>query len=61
MVGLVGLMAVHFKNVHMVGSVYGARFKSYEGGQGLVSNVTWENFKIENVTYPIFVTQTYHK
>lgn len=54
-------MAVHFKNVHMVGSVYGARFKSYEGGQGLVSNVTWENFKIENVTYPIFVTQTYHK
>lgn len=45
----------------MVGAVYGARFKSDAGGQGLVTNVTWENFRIENVTYPIFVTQTYSK
>ncbi|BEI88598.1 uncharacterized protein CcaverHIS019_0113160 [Cutaneotrichosporon cavernicola] len=56
----VSVKNIHFKDITMVGAVYAARFKSYEGGQGLVENITWENFKIENVTIPIYVTQTYH-
>lgn len=42
-----------------VGSLYGARFKSWQGGQGLAKNVTWSNIKLYNVTQPILVTQTY--
>lgn len=39
--------------------LYGARFKSWIGGKGLAKNVTWSNIRMENVTQPILVTQTY--
>ncbi|KAF2150209.1 glycoside hydrolase family 28 protein [Myriangium duriaei CBS 260.36] len=42
-----------------VNSLYGARFKSWIGGQGLAKNVTWSNIRLYNVTQPILVTQTY--
>ena len=39
--------------------VYASRFKSWIGGQGLAQNITWSNIRVYNVTFPIFVTQTY--
>lgn len=53
--------AVLFTDITAVGSVYGARFKSWVGGQGLAQNITWQNFHVMNVTYPIYVTQSYVK
>ncbi|KAL9093873.1 MAG: hypothetical protein Q9165_003796 [Trypethelium subeluteriae] len=50
---------VRFDDVTAVNSVYGARFKSWLGGQGLAKNITWSNIRLYNVTFPIFVTQTY--
>jgi len=38
-------------------TLYGARFKSWIGGQGLAKNVTWSNIRLYNVTQPILVTQ----
>ena len=50
---------VTFNDITCVNSVYAARFKSWEGGQGLAKNITWSNIRTYNVTFPIFVTQTY--
>ncbi|KAF2668598.1 putative exopolygalacturonase C [Microthyrium microscopicum] len=50
---------IMFKNITVKGGLYAARFKSWKGGKGLVQNVTWSNIRLENVTFPIFVTQTY--
>ena len=43
----------------VAGGVYAARFKSWIGGQGLAKNITWSNIKVYNVSFPIFVTQSY--
>ena len=48
-----------FDDVTVINAVYAARFKSWEGGQGLAKNITWSNIRTYNVTFPIFVTQTY--
>ncbi|QDS71687.1 hypothetical protein FKW77_008185 [Venturia effusa] len=48
-----------FQNITMMGGLYGARIKSWAGGKGLVTNVTWDNIKMTNVTFPAFVTQIY--
>ncbi|KAH9854301.1 pectin lyase fold/virulence factor [Lenzites betulinus] len=50
---------VLFENVVMRNSLYGARFKSWTGGNGLARNVTWRNIEFENVMFPIYVTQNY--
>lgn len=50
---------VLFKDIAMQGGLYGARFKSWVGGNGLVRNVTWSGIKVTNVTFPVMVTQTY--
>ncbi|KAI9695474.1 MAG: hypothetical protein M1820_008576 [Bogoriella megaspora] len=50
---------IHFDDVTAINSVYAARFKSWIGGQGLAKNITWSNIRTYNVTFPIFVTQTY--
>jgi len=50
---------VLFTNITAVDCLYGARFKSWVGGQGLAQNITWQNYNVHNVTYPIMVTQTY--
>jgi hypothetical protein len=52
---------VLFDSISVVNGVYGARFKSYVGGQGLAKNVTWSNFFVTNVTFPVYVTQNYFK
>lgn len=36
---------IHFDDITVVNGVYGARFKSWEGGQGLAKNVTWSNIR----------------
>ncbi|KAJ2927039.1 hypothetical protein H1R20_g10059, partial [Candolleomyces eurysporus] len=40
-------------------SLYGARFKSWTGGNGLARNITWKNIRFERVAFPIYVTQNY--
>ncbi|KAE8154027.1 putative exopolygalacturonase C [Aspergillus avenaceus] len=51
---------LRFEDVTVVDALYAARFKSWVGGQGLVKNVTWKNIRVYNVTFPIFVTQSYY-
>ncbi|KAG8764316.1 hypothetical protein FRC12_008200 [Ceratobasidium sp. 428] len=50
---------VLFENVVMVNELYGARFKSWTGGNGLARNITWRNIVLYNVPFPIYVTQNY--
>ncbi|KAF5332966.1 hypothetical protein D9758_018696 [Tetrapyrgos nigripes] len=40
-------------------SLYGARFKSWTGGNGLARNITWRNIEFTKVVFPIYVTQNY--
>ncbi|TDL28064.1 pectin lyase-like protein [Rickenella mellea] len=40
-------------------TLYGARFKSWTGGNGLARNVTWRDIFFTNVPFPIYVTQNY--
>ncbi|TCD67912.1 hypothetical protein EIP91_011846 [Steccherinum ochraceum] len=47
------------ENVQMKNTLYGARFKSWTGGNGLARNVTWKNIFFTNVPFPIYVTQNY--
>ncbi|TFK37604.1 pectin lyase fold/virulence factor [Crucibulum laeve] len=51
---------VLFKNWTMEGAVYGARFKSWTGGQGWADNVTWQDIHLVNVSTGIFITQNYY-
>lgn len=37
---------VRFEDVTVVNGVYGARFKSWSGGQGLAQNITWSNIRL---------------
>ncbi|KAI6855612.1 hypothetical protein KC338_g7565 [Hortaea werneckii] len=50
---------ITFDGVSVINGIYGARFKSWQGGQGLAKDITWKNIDVYNVTFPIFVTQTY--
>ncbi|KAM5539945.1 hypothetical protein V8D89_006448 [Ganoderma adspersum] len=50
---------VLIENVVMKNSLYGARFKSWTGGNGLARNITWKNIAFNNVMFPIYVTQNY--
>lgn len=43
----------------MKNQLYGARFKSWAGASGLAKNITWRNIILENVPFPIYVTQNY--
>lgn len=51
---------VRFEDITVVNGVYAARFKSWLGGQGLAKNISWSNVRLYNVTFPIYVTQTYY-
>ncbi|KAK4938273.1 hypothetical protein LTR10_021252 [Elasticomyces elasticus] len=50
---------VTFDDITVISAVYASRFKSWIGGEGLAKNITWSNLRVYNVTFPIFVTQTY--
>lgn len=49
---------IFFDDVTVISALYAARFKSWIGGQGLARNITWQNVRLYNVTFPIYVTQT---
>jgi len=50
---------IAFDDITVINGVYAARFKSWQGGQGIAQNISWTNMRVYNVTFPIFVTQTY--
>ncbi|KAJ9102864.1 hypothetical protein QFC19_004592 [Naganishia cerealis] len=50
---------ITFTDITMVNALYGARFKSWIGGQGLAENITWANIRMSNVSQPILVTSSY--
>jgi hypothetical protein len=50
---------IAFNDITVINAVYASRFKSWQGGQGLAKNISWSNIRVYNVTFPIFVTQTY--
>ncbi|THV04601.1 pectin lyase-like protein [Dendrothele bispora CBS 962.96] len=50
---------VLIENIVMKNSLYGARFKSWTGGNGLARNITWRNIQFDNVPFPIYITQNY--
>jgi len=43
----------------MKSCLYGARFKSWTGGNGLARNITWKDITFLDVPFPIYVTQNY--
>lgn len=50
---------VLFNNWTMEGAVYGARFKSWTGGNGWAENITWQDIAVKNVSTAIYITQKY--
>jgi len=48
-----------FENTIMNTTLYGARYKSWTGGNGAAINVTWRNIMFMDVMFPIYVTQNY--
>ncbi|KAH6895216.1 polygalacturonase [Thelonectria olida] len=55
----VNVSDIKFNDITFAGGLYASRLKSWTGGQGLVKNVEWSNIRLFNVTFPIFITQTY--
>lgn len=48
-----------FENARIYDSLMGARFKGVLGTTCNVTNVTWRNIELQNVSYPIHFTETY--
>ncbi|KAJ7634464.1 pectin lyase fold/virulence factor [Roridomyces roridus] len=57
--GTVGVSNILVEDVTFKDSLYGARYKSTGGDTGLASNIVYRNIIVENVTFPIYVTQNY--
>ncbi|KAH7017778.1 polygalacturonase [Ilyonectria destructans] len=55
----VNVSNIKFNDITFAGGLYASRLKSWTGGQGLVKNVEWSNIRLFNVTFPVFITQTY--
>ncbi|PWA95591.1 pectin lyase-like superfamily protein [Artemisia annua] len=47
------------ENSNIQNTLYGARIKTWQGGIGLVKNVTFSNIQVENVNFPIVINQYY--
>ncbi|CAI7787711.1 unnamed protein product [Closterium sp. NIES-54] len=45
------------RNVSFTGSNNALRIKTYQGGKGLVSNVTYRDIRVTDVTWPIIIDQ----
>ncbi|KAJ7144808.1 pectin lyase fold/virulence factor [Mycena crocata] len=50
---------VFIEKTFMKNSLYGARFKSWTGGNGLARNITWKDITFVDVPFPIYITQNY--
>ncbi|KAJ7449045.1 pectin lyase-like protein [Mycena galericulata] len=58
--GSVGVSNILVEDVTFTNSLYGARYKSTAGDVGLASNIVYKDIVINNVTFPIYVTQNYY-
>ncbi|XP_051144811.1 polygalacturonase At1g48100 [Andrographis paniculata] len=47
------------ENITMKNTLYGARIKTWQGGQGSVKNVTFSNIQVSDVKVPITIDQYY--
>ncbi|KAL8227485.1 hypothetical protein R6Q57_015069 [Mikania cordata] len=47
------------ENSNIQNTLYGARIKTWQGGIGLVKNITFTNIQVENVNFPIVINQYY--
>jgi len=50
---------VVFRNISLDWSMHGARIKTWLGGQGLVRNISFDQFTLENVAYGVLIDQKY--
>lgn len=41
------------------GTMYGVRIKTWPGGSGYATNITFQNIQMDNVTNPIIIDQNY--
>jgi hypothetical protein len=48
------------ENIYVQNALYGARFKAWLNGNGVVENILYKNFYVDNCTIPIFITQSYY-
>lgn len=48
---------INVQNIRMFSSMNGLRIKTYQGGQGQVSGVQYNNVYMTNVYNPIVITQ----
>ncbi|CAI5516668.1 unnamed protein product [Closterium sp. Naga37s-1] len=53
------IQGVTIRDVTFRGSNNGLRIKTYQGGVGMVSNVSYDNVQMTDVTYPIVINQFY--
>ncbi|KAJ7837295.1 pectin lyase fold/virulence factor [Mycena leptocephala] len=57
--GSVNVANILVEDVTFTDSLYGARYKSTAGDMGLATNIVFKNILVNNVTFPIYVTQNY--
>ncbi|KAJ7697641.1 pectin lyase fold/virulence factor [Mycena rosella] len=57
--GSVSVFNILVEDVTFKNSLYGARYKSTGGDVGLAKNIVFKNLLVNNVTFPIYVTQNY--
>ncbi|KAJ7193012.1 pectin lyase fold/virulence factor [Mycena pura] len=55
--GSVSVFNILVENVTFIDSLYGARYKSSGGDKGLATNIVYRNLFVNNVTFPVYVTQ----
>ncbi|KAF7326071.1 Glycoside hydrolase family 28 protein [Mycena kentingensis (nom. inval.)] len=55
--GQVSVFNIVVEDVRFVDSLYAARYKSSVGSVGLATNIVYRNIAVENVTFPVYITQ----
>ncbi|ERN07445.1 hypothetical protein AMTR_s00019p00250890 [Amborella trichopoda] len=53
------VQGVHVTDVNMTGTTNGVRIKTWQGGAGTVSDITFERITMDNVDRPIIIDQYY--
>ncbi|KAI3987409.1 hypothetical protein MKX01_042413 [Papaver californicum] len=50
---------IHVERIKFVGTMFGARIKTYKGGKGYCRKISYKNSNFTNVMNPIFIDQFY--
>ncbi|XP_026418951.1 polygalacturonase-like [Papaver somniferum] len=50
---------IHVERIEFVGTMFGARIKTYKGGKGYCRKISYKNSNFTNVMNPIFIDQFY--